>query len=299
MLEVVDLDKKLTKAAYKRLFPPLQEKLRRLQYAALQAELPTVVALEGWDTAGKGDVVRHLTQRLDPRAFRVHPGTPPSLLEQRYHFLWRYQVKLPNDGHIAVFDHSWYGRVLVERVDKLVKKSLWREAYEQINQFERWLADDGQVLVKFWLHISRKEQKRRFRACERDPALRWKITKEYWQHHRDYKKWVTAVEEVLAKTDTPHAPWTIVEATNLRWARVKVFQTIIQRIEEGLARRQANPTAVARTAAARAATKQAREQRALIDAERARVEAKEAGLPLEEPALVEAHNPSPGKSPER
>ena len=254
-----------------------------------------MVVLEGWDTAGKGDLVRHLTQRLDPRAFRVHPGTPPSPLEQRHHFLWRYQVKLPNDGHIAVFDHSWYGRVLVERVDKLAKKSLWRQAYDEINAFERWLTEDGQALVKFWLHISKKEQKKRFRACEQDPAMRWKITKEYWRHHKEYKKWVKAVEEMLAKTDTPNAPWTIVEAEDLRWARVKVFQTLVQRVEQAVAWREANPTAVARTAAARAATEAARAQQAVADAESARAEAKQAGMPLEEPMVARAGNPRPGK----
>ncbi len=282
MLEIVDLEKKLEPAAYQRIFPRLQEKLRGLQYQARDAEIPTVIALEGWDTAGKGNIIKHLTQRLDPRLFRVYPGTPPSPLEQRHHFLWRYQMNLPNDGEMALFDHSWYGRVLVERVDKLVSKRGWREAYEQINQFERWLADDGQVLVKFWLHISKKEQKKRFRECEDDPQLTWKITKEYRRHHRDYNKWVKAVEEMFQKTDTPHAPWTIVEANDLRLARVKVFQTLIERIEKALERRKAFPAAVSRTAAARAATKAAREKKSAADSAIARARAREAGLPLEE-----------------
>jgi AMP-polyphosphate phosphotransferase len=250
MLETVDLKKKLTKAAYAKVMPPLQEKLRDLQYAVKQAEVPVVICLEGWDTAGKGMVVKKLTEKLDPRLFRVHSGSPPTALEKRYHFLWRYQVALPNDGETVVFDHSWYGRVLVERCDKIVRKKEWRGAYEQINQFERWLADDGQVLIKFWMHISKPEQKKRFRACLKDPALRWKITKEYRRHHRDYAKWTEAVEEMLAKTDSPHAPWTVVEATDLRWARVKVFQTIVERIEDALAKRQAQPEMVSRAAVA-------------------------------------------------
>jgi polyphosphate kinase 2 (PPK2 family) len=239
--------------------------LRGLQYAVKEAEIPVVVCLEGWDCAGKGRVVNKLTEKLDPRLFRVYPGSAPSPLEQRYHFLWRYQVALPNDGSMAVFDHSWYGRVLVERCDKIAKKKVWRAAYEEINQFERWLTDDNQVLIKFWMHISKKEQKKRYRETLRDPLLRWKITKEYKRHHRQYNKWVTAVEEMLAKTDTPNAPWTVVEANDLRWARVRVFETIVNRIAKALANRKAAPAAVSRTAAAAVATKAARAERAERD----------------------------------
>ncbi len=253
MLETVDLKKRLSKAAYVKTMHVLQEKLRGLQYAAKQAEVPVIICLEGWDTAGKGMVVKKLTEKLDPRLFRVIPGTPPTALEKRYHFLWRYQVALPNDGDMVVFDHSWYGRVLVERCDRIVKKKEWREAFEQINQFERWLADDGQVLMKFWMHISKAEQKKRFRACLKDPALQWKITKEYERHHHQYAEWTEAVEEMLAKTDSPHAPWTVVEANDLRWARVKVFQTIVERIEDALARRKAEPELISRSAAAQPA----------------------------------------------
>ena len=126
MLERLDLSRKLSKIEYQRELPALQERLRQLQYALLETEVPTVVLFEGWDAAGKGTVIRRLTERLDPRAFRAWPGAPPSELEQRYHWLWRYEVRLPEDGHIALFDHSWYGRVLVERVEKVVKKRVWR-----------------------------------------------------------------------------------------------------------------------------------------------------------------------------
>ena len=272
MLETLDLKKTLSKPVYSKQMKELQERLRQLQYAARDAEVPVVVCLEGWDTAGKGAVVKKLTERLDPRLFRVHPGTEPTPLEQRYHFLWRYQVALPNDGEMAVFDHSWYGRVLVERCDKLVKKKLWRQAYQQINEFERWLADDGQVLIKFWLHISRKEQSRRFKAALKDPLLAWKITKEYKRHHRQYDRWWDAVEEMLSKTDSPHAPWTVIEANCLRHARVRVFETLVERIQEALDRRKAMPALVSRTAAAVVATKKARAERAARDSELARAE---------------------------
>ncbi len=274
MLETLDLKKSLSKTAYSRQMPELQEKLRRLQYAAQQTEIPVVICLEGWDTAGKGRLIKKLMEKLDPRLFRVYPGAAPSPLEQRHHFLWRYQSRLPNDGEMALFDHSWYGRVLVERCDKLAKKKDWRGAYEQINQFERWLADDGQVLIKFWMHISKKEQKARFKECLKDPLLRWKISKEYRRHHKQYDKWVTAVEEMLARTHTPHAPWTMVESNDMRWARVRIFQTIVSRIEEAVERRKQIPTLVSRTAGARAANKAAREARATSDSALAREEEK-------------------------
>ena len=255
MLETIDLSKSLAKPVYSKRMKVLQEQLRRLQYEAKQAELPVIICLEGWDSAGKGVIVKKLTERLDPRLFKVHPGTPPSELEKRYHFLWRYQTVLPNDGEMAVFDHSWYGRVLVERCDKLIRKNDWKEAYQQINDFERCLADDGQAIVKLWMHISRKEQAKRFRQSLKDPLRRWKITKEYKRHHKQYEKWLIAAEEMLSRTDTPHAPWTIVEATDMHWARVKVFETLVQRLEESLRKRKESPLAVSRTQTAMAARK--------------------------------------------
>lgn len=281
MLETLDLRKELSKKLYSTRMKDLQDRLRRLQYACQEAEIPVVVCLEGWDCAGKGHIVKKLAEKLDPRLFRIHPGRPPSPLEQRYHFLWRYQTALPNDGEMAVFDHSWYGRVLVERCDKVAKKKQWREAYEQINQFERWLIDDGQVLIKLWLHISKKEQRQRYKDTMKDPLMRWKITKEYQRHHRQYDKWVQAVEDMLAKTNPPEAPWTLVEANDLRWARVKVFETLVHRMEAAIERRKAVPTAVSRTAAARAANKAARDARIARDSERAKAEEKQA---TEEPS---------------
>ncbi|HEV2114131.1 MAG TPA: hypothetical protein VGR50_08265 [Terriglobales bacterium] len=294
MLETLDLTRKLSKSAYSKAMNQLQERLRVLQYVARDAEVPVVICLEGWDAAGKGAVVKKLTERLDPRLFRVLPGSRPSPLEQRYHFLWRYQIALPNDGQMAIFDHSWYGRVLVERCDKLTPRKAWRESYQQINEFERWLTDDGQVLVKLWLHISKKEQKRRFRAALKDPLMRWKITKEYKRHHRQYDRWVEAVEETLARTDSPHAPWTVIEANDLRWARVRVFETLAERIEQALARRKALPALVSRTAAAASATKMNRAARRLGDSERARAEEKKTvekapGLRAAEPKPEAAH----------
>src|SRR5215510_12076078 len=238
MLETVDLGRELSKSRYQKVFPGLQERLRQLQYQLKDAEIPTVVVFEGWDAAGKGTVIQRLTERLDPRAFRAYPGSPPSELEQRYHWLWRFETRLPEDGHMVLFDHSWYGRVLVERVEKFVKKGVWRKAYDQINHLERWLAEDGQVLVKFFFHISKAEQRKRLRKMERDPIERWKVDKEDWRRNRHYDEWVEAIDEMLTRTDTPHAPWTVVEATDARWTRVKVFDTLVRRMEAALARRR-------------------------------------------------------------
>jgi AMP-polyphosphate phosphotransferase len=282
VLEAVDLTRALSKTRYQRAFPPLQERLRQLQYQLLEAEIPTLILLEGWDAAGKGSIIQRLTERLDPRAFRAYPGAPPSELELRYHWLWRYQIRLPEDGQIGLFDHSWYGRVLVERVERFVKKKVWEPAFEQINQFERWLADDGQVLVKFFFHISQKEQRRRLRAIDKDPRQGWRVEKQDWKRNEHYDDWVAAIEEMLAKTDTPYAPWTVVEATDARWTRVKVFETLVRRLEEALARRKDAPTNVSRSKVAQEATREKREKRAKDDLERARSVAAEAGLPMEE-----------------
>ena len=282
MLEIVDLSEKLSQNVYRRRFPPLQEKLRLLQYAARDAEIPVVIVLEGWDGSGRGNIVKHLMSRLDPRLFHVHAGTPPSPLESRHHFLWRYQTRLPNDGHTTLYDHSWYGRVLVERADKLVPKKQWRAAYEEINQFEHWLADDGQVFVKFWLHISKKDQKQRFAAMKRDRQRAWKLTSEYKRHHRQYDKWLEIVEEMLQKTDTPHAPWTIVPANDMRLARVRVFQTLTDCLQRELDRRKAKPLDVSRTAAAQSASKADRSQRAGRGSKLAKALARKEGLPLVE-----------------
>lgn len=237
MLETINLKKSLSKFAYQKAMPELQERLRKLQYAARAANVTTIICLEGWDAAGKGAVVRKLTQKLDPRLFRVHAGTPPTPLEQRYHFLHRYQVNLPNYGEMAMFVQGWYRRVLDERCDKLVKKSEWREAYQQINEFERWLSDDDQLVVKFWMQISKKKQRQRFKKYLKDSNLAWRVTRDFRHHHRDYDRWTDAVEEMLTKTETSYAPWTVVEANDQRWALIRIFEVLAQRMQQELDRR--------------------------------------------------------------
>ena len=234
MLEAIDLKKKLSKEGYKKWLPQLQEELRSLQRMAYEAGMPVIVLFEGWDAAGKGETISRLVERLDPRGHRVHPISAPLEDEKLRPFLWRFWTKIPGDGEMAIFDRSWYGRVLIERIDKLCRKREWQRAYEEIDQFERQLADDGTVIVKFWLHISKKEQKKRFKQCEADPFLKWKVQKEDWKRHRQYDDYVQAVEQMLERTSTHSAPWTIVESTNRRYRNVKVFQTVCQAIQAGL-----------------------------------------------------------------
>ena len=257
MLETVDLTLSLTKEAYKKKAPPIREKLRLLQYQCKDAEIPIVIVFEGWDAAGKGGIISRLLERIDPRGFKVHPARPPTTEEEAKPFLWRYWVRLPQDGEMALFDRSWYGRVLIERVAKMVPKKVWRTAFEEISQFERQMAEDGAVIVKFFLHISKKEQRRRLKKLEKDKFESWRVTKWDWKHHKDYDKYVTAIEELVAKTDAPYAPWTIVESTDKRFAEIKVFETLVKAMEEALAWRKAHGVEIGRTKMSREAKKAA------------------------------------------
>ena len=234
MLEKVDLSKKLSKKEYKAHLPHLRERLYDLEKACWDANIPSVIVFEGWDAAGKGTSINLLTQRLDPRGFKLHAIQEARTHEKHMPWLWRFWLKLPNYGEMAIFDRSWYGRVLVERVEGLTPRREWRKAYRDIEDFERTIADDGYVLVKFWLHISREEQRRRFKLLEKDPLRSWHVTDEDWGHHRKYDEYLLAVEEMLERTETEWGPWTIVEAHDRWWARVKVFDTIINALSARL-----------------------------------------------------------------
>jgi polyphosphate kinase 2 (PPK2 family) len=234
MLEKVDLSKSLPKADYKARFPTLRNRLYDLQKACWDANVPTAIIFEGWDAAGKGTTINALTQRLDPRGFSLYAIQAPRTYETHMPWLWRFWLKLPGYGEMAIFDRSWYGRVLVERVEQLTPEALWRTAYRDIVDLERTIADDGCTLVKFFLHISKKEQRRRFKKLEKNPLTSWHVQPEDWDHHRKYEEYVIAIEEMLERTDTEWGPWTIVEATDRRWTRVRVFETIIRSLEDAL-----------------------------------------------------------------
>jgi polyphosphate kinase 2 (PPK2 family) len=237
MLEKIDLNRSLPKEKYNTVKPHLQRRLYDLEKACWDAKIPTIIVFEGWDAAGKGTAINLLTSRLDPRGFKLYPIQAPRTFETHLPWLWRFWSKIPNYGEMAIFDRSWYGRLLVERVEGLTPVAEWRKGYRDIVDFEHTLADDGCVIVKFFLHISKKEQKRRFKELEKDPLKGWHVQPEDWEHHHKYADYVLAIEEMLERTDTEWGPWTIVEATDRRWARVKIFQTIIRRLEEALTER--------------------------------------------------------------
>jgi AMP-polyphosphate phosphotransferase len=234
MLEKVDLNLALSKEVYKTRLPYLRTRLYDLQKSCWEAGIPSIILFEGWDAAGKGSSINLLTQRLDPRGFKLYPIQAPRTFEMHMPWLWRFWLKLPNYGEMAIFDRSWYGRVLVERVEGLADEANWRKAYQDIVDFERGLTNDGYILVKFFLHISKKEQARRFKILDKDPLESWHVTSEDWEHHRKYNDYLDAIEEMLQWTETEWGPWTIVEATDRRWTKVKIFETIIHNLEQAL-----------------------------------------------------------------
>jgi AMP-polyphosphate phosphotransferase len=197
---------------------------------------PLCVVLEGWDASGKGGAIKRLVAKLDPRHVRVKQFAAPTPDERRHHWLWRFWPALPGWGGMAVLDRSWYGRVLVERVDGFADEAAWRRAYEEIRDFEHMLAEEGMVLVKLWLHISPEEQLERFEQRAKDPLKTWKLTEDDWHNREKRPAYAAAVEDVLVETSTGFAPWTLVEAESKRYARVKVIETVIAAAEEGMRR---------------------------------------------------------------
>lgn len=234
MLENVNLKLKLSRKEYKEVLPSLQSRLYDLEKACWDHRIPSIVVFEGWDASGKGGCISTLTQRLDPRGFKLYSIHEPRTFEQCNPWLWRFWLKVPNHGEMVIFDHSWYHRLLDERVNRTVPVKTWRQAFKDIPEFERMLADDGTVILKFWFHISAKQQAKRFRAIEKDPLESWRVTPQDWQRHAQYAKYREAAEEMLELTEGEFAPWTIVEATSRWHARVKVFQTIIRALEDAL-----------------------------------------------------------------
>ena len=233
MLENLDLKVKLSRAESNRRLGRVRSWLLKLQRTYWREGVSALIAFEGWDAAGKGSSIRALTRRLEPRGYELHPIREPRTLERQMPWLWRFWQKVPTYGSWAVFDRSWYGRVLVGRVEGLVEED-WQKTFRQINDFEQVLADDRYVIVKFFLHIDKREQKRRFRALEADPLTAWQVEPEDWARHEKYAAYLAATEEMLAYTETEWAPWTIVAATDRRWTRMKVLDTMVERLEDGL-----------------------------------------------------------------
>lgn len=241
MLEKIDLNKKISKKEFKQIFPRLRMQLYALQKASWDAGIPVIILFEGWDAAGKGTSIQNLTSKLDPRGFKLYPIRAARTYENERPWLWRFWLKIPGKGEWAIFDRSWYGRTLVERVEGLIPESSWRRAYRDIVNFERTLADEGYLIIKFFLHISREEQKRRFDKLISDPLTSWQVLPEDWEHHKQYDEWLLAYEETFERTETESGPWTIVEATNRRYTTVKIFRTLVASLEEKLAIMDALP----------------------------------------------------------
>jgi polyphosphate kinase 2 (PPK2 family) len=197
---------------------------------------PVLVLFEGWDASGKGGAIKRLVAPLDPRHVRVKQFAAPTYDEKRHHWLARFWEPLPGWGGMAVFDRSYYGRVLVERVEGFAERSSWQRAYEEIRDFERTLAAEGTIVVKFWIHISSPEQLKRFKRRAKDPLRMWKLTDEDWRNRKKRRAYTRAVEDMLAETDTDFAPWTLVEGNSKRYARVKVIESVIAATEDGMRR---------------------------------------------------------------
>jgi polyphosphate kinase 2 (PPK2 family) len=246
-LDELDLSQKLSRKEEARRLAEAQEHLLalRLVLGGLVGERgigpPVCVVFEGWDASGKGGAIRRLVERLDPRHVRVVQYAAPTYDEKRHHWLSRFWPALPGWGGMAVLDRSWYGRVLVERVEGFAAEEQWQRAYGEINDFEKTLADEGAILIKFWLHISSKEQLKRFEAREREPLKRWKLTDEDWRNRKKRKAYKRAIEDMVERTSTAWAPWSLVEAESKRFARVKVVETVNAAIEEGMRRHGIDP----------------------------------------------------------
>ena len=209
----------------------LQDKLLQAEHLLYPPRVPVVIVYEGWDASGKGGNIKRLVASLDHRGFEVIPAGPPVGEEKTHHYLWRFWKSLPKGGHITIFDRSWYGRVLVERVEGFATESEWTRAYGEINEFESELTDYGVVLVKFWINISKEEQLRRFQLRQQTPWKTWKITGEDWRNREKWDAYYAAVSDMLAKTSPANAPWTIIEGNDKFHARLKVLKTVLGAIE--------------------------------------------------------------------
>ena len=248
-LDQLDLSLKLSAEEEEKRLEAAQKRLLALRLAlgGLVGECeigpPVLVVFEGWDASGKGGAIKRLVAGLDPRHVRVKQFAAPTYDEKRHHWLLRFWDPLPGWGGMAVYDRSWYGRVLVERVEGFAGREQWGRAYAEINDFERTLLSEGLILVKFFIHISSKEQLKRFKARESDPLKSWKLTQEDWRNREKRKQYKTAIEDMLEFTDQPGAPWYLVEGDSKKWARVKVLETTIDVIEAGMRARGIDPPA--------------------------------------------------------
>lgn len=230
----VELGPRLGDGIYERELKREQEALSELHGMLYRRRIPAVVVYEGWDAAGKGGCIRRMTKALDPRGFHVAPVSAPNPEEAARHYLWRFWKELPRDGHITVYDRSWYGRVLVERVEGFSAESEWRRAYREINEFERMLCDWGAVVVKFWLQIDKEEQLRRFTARQNTPGKQWKLTDEDWRNRAKWDEYEVCVNDMLRYTSTEFAPWHVVASEDKNYGRVQTLRLLEEALRSRL-----------------------------------------------------------------
>lgn len=234
MLAAVDLNQMLDKETYNKELVLYQVALSRLGYQVYVQQRPVILLFEGWDAAGKGGAIKRVTEKLDPRGYVVYSIAAPQGDDKIHHYLWRFWRRLPETGQIAIFDRSWYGRVMVERIEGFCSGTDWKRAYREINQFERQMVDFGTILFKYWIHISNDEQLRRFQGRASDKLRMWKLTDEDWRNREKWPKYEEAVNEMLLKTSTLDSPWTVVEGNDKYFARIKVLRTLVDKLAREL-----------------------------------------------------------------
>ena len=230
----VDLMPTLDEEKYEKELKKQQEKLNKLQNIAFVKRVPVIIAFEGWDAAGKGGAIRRVSSALDPRGYDAVPIAAPQGDEAKKHYLWRFWNHIPSNGSFAIFDRTWYGRVMVEKIEKFTDEKRCNMAYQEINEFEKELYDSGMVILKFWLHISKDEQEKRFNDRQSNPDKQWKITDEDWRNREKWDLYEQAVDEMIEKTSTNFAPWNIIEGNDKKYARVKVLKIINKALEKRL-----------------------------------------------------------------
>lgn len=233
-LSQIPLDKTIDREEYKKELYICQNRLRDLHNVLYRKKIPVILAYEGWDAAGKGGNIKRITSALDPRGYEVHPIASPEPHEKARHYLWRFWNRLPKDGHIAIFDRTWYGRVMVERLEGFCSENDWQRAYNEINEFEYELASWGAVVIKFWVQIDKDVQLERFTDRQNTPSKQWKITDEDWRNREKWDLYEAAIDEMLQKTNTTYAPWVILESNDKRYARIKALKTVIELLEKKL-----------------------------------------------------------------
>lgn len=234
ILSKADLSLSYTREEYKEKLDKLQKKMEKLHGELYRRRIPVVLGFEGWDAGGKGGAIKRLTAKMDARGYVVNPTASPNDIEKAHHYLWRFWRAMPKDGHVAIFDRTWYGRVMVERIEGFCTTEEWKRAYKEINDMEKDLYNAGAIVIKFWMHIDKDEQERRFKERQDNPEKQWKITDEDWRNREKWDQYEDAVNEMLMRTSTDYAPWVVVEGNSKYYARVKVLQTVVDAIEERL-----------------------------------------------------------------